>query len=62
MMRCDLRTWPRRFAGPDHGWAITSYLTPVLIPHCEEIAKYPNKEGLLNRGPFFMIPIENRPY
>ena len=35
---------------------------PGAIPHCEEIAKYPNKEGLLNGGPSFMIPMENRPY
>jgi arylsulfatase A-like enzyme len=58
----DLRTSPGRFAGPDHGWAITNYMTPALIPHFEEIAKYPNKKSLLNGGPFFMIPMENRPY
>ena len=58
----DLRTSPGRFAGPDHGWAITNYLTPALIPHFEEIARYPNKKSLLNGGPFFMIPMENRPY
>jgi hypothetical protein len=32
-------------------------MTPVLIPHFEEIAKYPNKKSLLNGGLFFMIPI-----
>jgi hypothetical protein len=58
----DLRTSPGRFAGPDHGWAITNYMTPALVPHFEEIAKYPNRKSLLNGGPFFMIPMENRPY
>jgi hypothetical protein len=32
------------------------------VPHFEEIAKYPNKKTLRNAGPFFMIPMENRPY
>ncbi len=38
------RRAPGRFAGPDHGWTITNYMTPALVPHFEEIAKYPNKE------------------
>ncbi|MFT3883270.1 MAG: arylsulfatase [Gemmatales bacterium] len=55
-----LKTSPGRFAGPDHGWT-TNYLTPVMYPHFEEIAKIPNKVSKIRGGLYYMIPPENRP-
>jgi arylsulfatase len=54
-------TSPGRFAGPDHGWTLTMYMTPVLYPHFAEIAKIPNKPSAIRGGPFYMIPPEHRP-
>lgn len=56
-----MKTSPGRFAGPDHGWTLTMYMTPALYPHFAEIQKIPNKPSKLRGGPFFMIPPENRP-
>jgi arylsulfatase A-like enzyme len=54
-------TSPGRFAGPDHGWTLTMYMTPALYPHFAEIAKIPNKPSAIRGGPFYMIPPEHRP-
>ena len=56
-----MKTSPGRFAGPDHGWLVTGYLTPAMYPHFEEIAKIPNKPSILKGGLLHMIPRENRP-
>ncbi len=56
-----MTTSPGRFAGADHGWTLTMYMTPALYPHFVEIEKIPNKPSKLRGGPYFMIPPENRP-
>ena len=56
-----MKTSPGRFAGPDHGWLVTGYLSPTMYPHFEEIAKIPNKPSVLKGGLLYMIPRENRP-
>jgi arylsulfatase len=56
-----MKTSPGRFAGPDHGWTLTGYMTPAMYPHFAEIEKVPNKPSKLKGGPYFMIPRDNRP-
>jgi hypothetical protein len=55
-----LKMSPGRFAGPDHGWTLMT-MTSALYPHCEEIAKIPNKPSKIDRGLIFMILPESRP-
>ena len=56
-----METSPGRFAGPDHGWTLTGYMTPAMYPHFAEVEKIPNKPSKLKGGPYFMIPPDNRP-
>jgi arylsulfatase A-like enzyme len=57
----EVQTSPGRFSGADHGWTLTMFMTPALTQHFEEIAKYPNKPSLIDGGPYYQIPEENRP-
>jgi arylsulfatase A-like enzyme len=57
----EVQTSPGRFSGADHGWTLTMFMTPALDQHFAEIAKYPNKPSLINGGPYYQIPAENRP-
>jgi hypothetical protein len=56
-----MKTSPGRFAGTDHGWTLTGYMTPAMYPHFAEIEKIPNKPSKLKSGPYFIIPQDNRP-
>lgn len=57
----QVQTSPGRFSGADHGWTLSMFMTPALSAHFEEIAKYPNKPSLIDGGPYYEIPDENRP-
>lgn len=56
-----VKTSPGRNSGPDRGWTLTMYMSPVLVKHFGEVRKYPNKKSLIGGGPFFQIPEENKP-
>ena len=55
------QTSPGRFSGSDHGWTVTMLMAPALAAHFAEVEQYPNKPSLIEGGPYYQIPEENRP-
>lgn len=57
----QVQTSAGRFSGADHGWTVSMFMTPALDAHFKELEQYPNKQSLIDGGPFWQIPEEYRP-